>query len=384
MGWREPFCQRPQPGFQKHNLASSTLSLCPVCVILLKETQTVELLDGDSMSILIVDDSLVSRTFISDLLIEVGYTDLLLCDSVEAAYREIGFDDPEKTATDLDLILLDINLPGKSGIEACREFSEHDIFCDVPIIIISGTDYLDGLDAAFSVGASDYITKPPSHTELLARVRSALRLKAEMNRRKAREEDLLILNDRLAEINRELERLSTTDSLTGLANRRSFNEFLSREWLREQREKQPFSVIMIDIDFFKKYNDHYGHLEGDVCLQKVAWALQGALCRPGDLLTRYGGEEFVAILPHTELKGAVELAATFHDRIRQLQLPHEESPVASTVTISAGIACVIPNQSLSPSQVVAMADKALYEAKQAGRNQSAVAAPPTSEKQTLN
>jgi PleD family two-component response regulator len=222
------------------------------------------------MSILIVDNSLVSRTFISDLLNEVGYAELILSDSIEDAYKTIGFDNPETTATDLDLILLAINLPGKSGIEACREISEHEFFCEVPIIVISGTDHLDGLEAAFSDGATDYITKPPSHTELLSRIRSALRLKTEMNHRKAREEDLLVLNERLADMNRELERLSTTDSLTGLANRRSFNEFISREWLREQREQQPFSVIMIDIDHFKKYNDRYGHLEGDVCSQRVS------------------------------------------------------------------------------------------------------------------
>jgi len=334
------------------------------------------------MSILIVDDSLVSRTFISDLLIEVGYTDLILCDSVEDAYQNIGFNDPDTTETDLNLVLLDINLPGKSGIDACREFTAHDIFCDVPIIIISGVDYLDGMDTAFSAGATDYITKPPSHTELLARVRSALRLKNEMNRRKAREEDLMVLNERLAEMNLELERLSVTDSLTGLANRRSFNKFLNREWLREQREQQPFSVIMIDIDHFKKYNDAYGHLEGDVCLQKVSWALQSALCRPGDLLARYGGEEFVAILPHTDLSGASELAAAFHSQVQKLAIPHSDSPVSSIITISIGIASVIPNQSLSSTQVVAMADEALYQAKQTGRNQSVIAKTSTCDDQT--
>ena len=334
---------------------------------------TDRILYGDSMGILIIDDSIVSQSFIGDLLNEVGYADLTLCGSVEEAYQAIGFYEPDRTETDLDLILLDINLPGKNGIEACRELSEHAIFGDVPIIIISGVDYLEGLDSAFSAGAIDFITKPPSHTELLARVHSALRLKTEMNRRKAREADLLVLNERLAEVNQELERLSVTDSLTGLANRRCFNEFLNREWLRDQREQQPFSVIMIDIDHFKKYNDHYGHLEGDVCLQKVSWALQGALCRAGDLLARYGGEEFVAILPHTNRQGAVELAETFHSRIRELKIPHGASPVATTVTISAGIASVHPNQSLSPSQVVAMADEALYMAKQAGRNQSVIA-----------
>jgi diguanylate cyclase (GGDEF)-like protein len=334
------------------------------------------------MSILIVDDSMVSRIFMADLLTEVGYADLILCESVEEAYRVIGFNEPEQVDTDLDLILLDINLPGKSGIDACREFSGHDVFSDVPIIIISGVDYLDGLDSAFSAGATDFITKPPSHTELLARVRSALRLKTEMNRRKAREEDLLVLNERLAEMNRELERLTVTDSLTGLSNRRFFNEFLNREWLREQRDQQPFSVIMIDIDYFKKYNDHYGHLEGDVCLQKVAWALQGALCRAGDVLARYGGEEFVAILPNTDISGAAELAAAFHAHVRKLGMPHKTSPLSSIVTISIGIASIIPNPRISPSQVVAMADEALYQAKQAGRNQSVIAKPPTNDEPT--
>ncbi len=338
--------------------------------------------NGDKMSILIVDDSVVSRTFIADLLNEVGYADLILCNSVEESYQAVEFNKPDKTETDLDLILLDINLPGKSGIDACREISGHDVFCDVPIIIISGADHLEGIDAAFSAGAADYIPKPPNHTELLARVRSALRLKTEINRRKAREEDLLVLNKRLAEMNRELERLTVTDSLTGLANRRFFNEFLNREWLREQRHQQPFSVLMIDIDHFKKYNDHYGHLEGDVCLQKVAWALQSGLCRASDVLARYGGEEFVAVLPNTDEHGAAELAATFHTRVQELALPHSESPVSPIITISIGIASVIPNRSLSPSQVVAMADEALYRAKQAGRNQSALAEPPSGDKQT--
>lgn len=333
------------------------------------------------MSILIVDDSLVSRTFIGDLLIEFGYEELNLCESVEEAYQVIGFDDAGRTATDLDLILLDINLPGKNGIEACREISRHPVFCDVPVIIISGADYLEGLDAAFAAGAVDYITKPPSHTELLARVRSALRLKTEMDQRKAREADLLVLNQRLAEMNRELERLSVTDSLTGLANRRSFNEYLHREWSREQRTQLPFSVIMIDIDHFKRYNDRYGHLEGDVCLQKVSWALQSALCRGGDLLARYGGEEFIAILPHTDEQGAADLAKAFHARIRELAIPHDASPVAPIVTISVGLASVIPNRSLSPAQVVAMADEALYQAKQFGRNRSVTAVSPPDNEQ---
>ncbi len=325
------------------------------------------------MGILIVDDSLVSRTLIADLLTEAGHKNLLLCDSAEEAYLATNFNDPDLAMTDLDLILLDINLPGISGLEACHHFSQHPVFCDVPIIIISGIGHIEGLDAAFSAGATDYITKPPSHTELLARVRAALRLKREMDQRKEREAELLILNHRLEEMNQELEKLSVTDSLTGLANRRSFNEFIHREWLREQRTQSPFSVIMIDIDHFKRYNDHYGHLEGDTCLQKVAITLQGAISRAGDLLARYGGEEFVAVLPDTDKEGAQEIATILHAQIDKLKIPHANSPVSGHVTISIGIACVIPSQGMAPENVLAMADEALYKAKKAGRNQSVLA-----------
>lgn len=340
---------------------------------------------GDRMSILIVDGSMASRIITAGLLKEVGYADcdLTLCGSVEEAYQTIGINEPDRAETDLALILLDIDLPGESGFDACRSFSRHDVFCDVPIIMTIPVAQLESLDSAFSAGATDYIITPPNRTELLAKVRFALRLKTEMNRRKAREEDLMVLNERLAELNREVERLSLTDHLTGLANRRFFNELLNREWLREQRGQQPFSVIMVDIDHFKRYNDHYGHLEGDVCLQKVAWALQGALCRAADALARYDGEEFIAILPHTDMRGATELAAAFHARVRALGLPHGESPVSSSVTISIGIASVIPNQRLSPSQVVAMAEEALCRAKQAGRNQSKTAEPRAGTEKTL-
>lgn len=324
------------------------------------------------MSILIVDDSLVSRTLIADLLKEAGYTDILLCDSVEKAFQVTHFEDHENIETTLNLILLDINLPGISGLEACHLFSQHTSFCDVPIIIISGIGYIEGLDAAFAAGAVDYITKPPSKTELLARVRSALRLNAEMNRRKDREAELLILNQRLEEVNLELEKLSATDPLTGLANRRSFNEFIHREWLREQRSQRPFSVVMIDIDYFKKYNDYYGHLAGDACLQKVAIALQATITRASDFWARFGGEEFVAVLPNIDREGAQEIAAMLLKSVEQLDIPHAESSVADHVTISVGIASVIPNHGTTPENVIAMADEALYKAKDSGRNQSVI------------
>ncbi len=326
------------------------------------------------MGILIVDDSEVFRAMTSYLLEEAGYKELLLCESAEDAFEATGFNHPETTATDIELILLDINLPGVSGLEACDLFSRHPVFCDIPIIIISGVGSIDGLDAAFSAGAIDFITKPPGRTELLARVRSALRLNNEISKRKARENELLILNQRLEEMNEALEKLSATDSLTSLPNRRIFNEFIQKEWLREQRTQRPFSVIMIDIDHFKNYNDHYGHLEGDSCLQKVAITLQSCISRAGDLLARYGGEEFVAVLPNTDKKGALDIADALHEHIKELQLPHAKSPVSANVTISIGIASVIPDQGTAPKNVIAMADEALYKAKKSGRNRTVTVA----------
>jgi len=322
------------------------------------------------MSILIVDDSELSRQFIADLLTESGYGDLICCGSAEDAFERICALDWHEGCPEVDLVLMDIRLPGMNGIRACKALREIEPFRDVPVIIISGAEHLEGLEAAFAAGAMDYITKPPHRIELLARVRSALRLKDEMDHRKAREEELLVLNERLGEANRELERQAITDGLTGLANRRYFNQFLANEWRRAARQQSPFSIIMIDIDHFKAYNDNYGHLAGDICLQKVAIALQGVVHRPGDLLARYGGEEFVIVLPDTDAEGAETLAQACHDQVKALRLPHKASPLGGTVTISIGVATRVADHLGTAAQVVARADEALYGAKSAGRNRT--------------
>ncbi len=176
----------------------------------------------------------------------------------------------------------------------------------------------------------------------------------------------------LKQANLELERLANLDSLTQVANRRGFDEYLDREWNRAQREKQPISLILFDLDYFKRYNDYYGHQAGDRCLQQVALAAQSAIARKTDLLARYGGEEFVIILPNTNSSGAVAVAETIRDRIRQLQLPHLDSRVSPWVTVSLGISTTIPTNSYKPEELIAAADAALYEAKYQGRDRSIV------------
>lgn len=169
--------------------------------------------------------------------------------------------------------------------------------------------------------------------------------------------------------NRKLEKLAVIDGLTGIANRRKFDDYIQSEWLRLAREKAPLSIILCDIDHFKLYNDTYGHQKGDCCLRQVAQAIRKVLKRPADLATRYGGEELAVILPNTSPEGAKEVANQIRLRIQSLQIPHIASPVDMYITLSQGVAGVIPNHDESPQDLIAAADANLYRAKELGRNQ---------------
>ena len=162
--------------------------------------------------------------------------------------------------------------------------------------------------------------------------------------------------------------LSYFDGLTGIANRRYFEDIAGREWRRAAREESPFSLLMVDIDFFKNYNDMYGHLAGDDCLRTVAVTLKEHLKRPGDMIARFGGEEFVILLPDTDAKNASTLAEVLRSRVEGLGIEHLESYVSDVVTISLGVACVLPDENISMSVLISNADRALYRAKKAGRN----------------
>lgn len=172
----------------------------------------------------------------------------------------------------------------------------------------------------------------------------------------------------LVKANQELELLATLDSLTGIANRRRFDEFLCREWLRLFREKLPLSLIICDVDYFKPYNDTYGHLAGDFCLQEVARTIDRCIKRPADLAARYGGEEFAVILPNTDAEGAFHVAELIRQQVERLKITHANSEVSEYVTLSLGVTSVIPNPEVNPDTLIAIADKALYSAKQQGRN----------------
>jgi len=176
-------------------------------------------------------------------------------------------------------------------------------------------------------------------------------------------------NQQLEAANKELEQLACMDGLTQIPNRRFFNEYLEKEWQRLAREQDSFALILSDIDHFKQYNDTYGHLAGDDCLKKIAQGISNCLRRPADRVSRYGGEEFVIVLPHTDLDGAVSVAESIQAEIAQLKIPHEQSTAGQYVTLSLGVSCTVPDNKQRPQALVKTADQALYQAKESGRNQ---------------
>jgi len=329
------------------------------------------------MKILIVDDSKTIRLIIKSYLTEAGYSDLLFSESALDAFEKLGINSAGAQSggagSGIDLILLDIVLPDMDGREACRMIKSVEPLQDIPVIMVTSLTEDEHLEKAFEAGATDYITKPINKIELLARARSALKLKHEMDSRKLRERKLLEVTRQLEVAVQKLNLLSSLDGLTGIANRRRFDEYMEAEWRRGRRHFKPLSLIMADIDFFKAYNDTYGHQAGDECLKAVANTIQSTLRRPEDLLCRYGGEEFAVVLPGTQKNGAVFLAETICSVVEKMAILHSGSKVSDHVTVSLGVATILPTKELSPADLISAADGALYSAKSQGRNRVMVA-----------
>jgi len=293
---------------------------------------------ADKACILVVDDERTNRKVLSDLLKEDHQ--VLPAKNGEQALRRLQND------SDIDLVLLDVMMPDLDGYEVLRRMKSDEGTKEVPVIFITALDSAHDEEKGLRLGAADYITKPFHSAIVRARVENHLRF---VRQRKL------------------LESLAGRDGLTEIHNRRSFDEFLKREWQRCRRNEQPLSLAMADVDFFKPYNDNYGHAAGDRVLKEVAGTLTSILNRPADMAARYGGEEFALLFPETKPGGAKLVAERARDAVEQLGIIHEYSPVAEHLTISVGVAGLVPEGEKCEGLVQA-ADERLYRAKEEKRN----------------
>lgn len=251
-----------------------------------------------------------------------------------------------------DLILLDIVMPGIDGFEVCRRLKADERAADVPVIFVTGHGDNDIEAEGLALGAVDFITKPIHPAVVRARVKTHLTL-----RRQAQ----------------ALRELAHVDGLTGVANRRAFDERLAMEWRRALRDQRPLGLVLFDIDDFKAYNDRYGHVVGDACLRRVAMGAAATLSRSSDFLARYGGEEFVLVLPDTDRDGALYVAERVGLAVRGLGIEHLGSSVVGGLTISLGAASVLPTEGEEEALLLRLADEQLYAAKRSGKAQSCAA-----------
>ncbi|TFW29326.1 diguanylate cyclase [Massilia horti] len=293
-------------------------------------------------AILIVDDAPINLGALHALLQQQGYQ-TFVATSAERALELAQRVRP-------DLILLDIVMPGMDGMEACRRLKADPNTAAIPIIFMSVRDEEDDIVAGFDLGAVDYMPKPLHMAEVCVRVRARLQAA-------------------------HAGQAALVDPLTRIANRRHFDSVLAKEWQRAARNGAPLSLIVLDVDHFKLYNDALGHAAGDAALQQVAAALQSHALRPTDLSARYGGEEFVLLFAETELDNAMRIAEAIREHVEGLHLPNPGVSGSAVITVSIGVASIVPSQLDAVETLFLAADRAMYEAKAAGRNRVHASAP---------
>lgn len=297
------------------------------------------------MQILVVDDNRLIRDMVSAIIVNEGYTPFA-ADGATAALSCIE-------AHEIDLILMDVEMPDVDGFALTRKIREQLGKQWIPIIFLSGQTDDQHLAKGIDAGGDDYLTKPVNSVILSAKIRAMSRI-AQMKAA-------------LDEANQQLLKLTQVDPLTEAINRRGMDETLQRAWRINQRERSELSIILLDIDHFKSYNDHYGHQQGDECLKQFSQVVKSQLHRPADMLARYGGEEFMIIMPDTPIEGAKVIAAKTIRALEDAQIPHEFSATCGHVTASLGVT----SSRFGASNIEALieqADQSLYAAKERGRN----------------
>lgn len=294
-------------------------------------------------TILVVDDMTTTLLLLHDL----------LKDTYEVKIAKSGTKALEilESPNDIDLILLDIEMPDMNGYDVCKRIKNNETIKNIPIIFITGRTSQEDEEYGLNLGAIDYITKPFNKAIVKLRIKNYL--------------DLKIKNDML-------EKLSMYDGLTNIRNRRFFDETFEKTFNEIKRDKKSLAVLMIDIDFFKPYNDNYGHGQGDETLRKVAKALEKTIKRASDFVARYGGEEFVILLKNIDKTGLQTVAKNLLEAIRELKITHEYSKVEDFVTVSIGVSyCSCPDE-ITKTELLLKADETLYNVKNSGRNNFAI------------
>ncbi|MGA7594820.1 MAG: diguanylate cyclase [Gallionella sp.] len=311
-------------------------------------------ISDNALKVLIVEDSKVTIKVLRTYLKNTGIEHPLVAETGSEALEICRNENP-------DLILLDAQLPDIDGFDIARRIRAMEGRGDWTAIIFLTSKTRDAdLAVGIEAGGDDYLMKPVSEVVLLAKIRAMQRL-VEMQR------EMVLVTRELDAANKELLRLSTMDGLTGISNRRMFDDLGKREWRRCERMKMPISLVMVDVDHFKLFNDKYGHQAGDECLKSIAAQVAKIGQRPTDLVARYGGEEFVLVLGETNTEGARWLASRLCQKVAELDIPHYATS-SRHVTVSCGVASVIPGADRSLEVLLRSADIALYRAKAAGRN----------------
>jgi len=268
----------------------------------------------------------------------------------------------------IDLLILDLDSDAQA-LDFLKTLKGDIRYKDIPIVVTSESDFDQQVRTAYAYGATDYLRKPLNPSEAKARIHASLRLNHEIDRRKARENEITEIANQLRDLTQVLMKLSLIDPLTGVANRRAFDQTVEQEFKRARRNRKPLSILLLDVDHFKNYNDTYGHQAGDLCLRKVAQEVLNTMKRPGDMLARYGGEEFAIVLPETDAAGALVIAERILIGVEKLGIRHEYNSAAPVVTVSIGASTFSGFSSeFEPSKLIESADKSLYEAKHQGRN----------------
>lgn len=299
--------------------------------------------EPDRPLILIIDDSPESIRLLSGLILDKG--DVVFATSGEAGLTLARQRRP-------DLILLDVEMPDLSGYEVCRRLKDDADTRDIAVMIVTAHHSSAHEVQALEAGAIDFLTKPLAPAVVRARVQTQLTLKRQAD---------------------ALHRQAMLDGLTGLYNRAYFHEHLELEWRRHLRQQAPLGFALLDIDYFKAFNDQYGHVAGDACLRRVAAALVASTRRPAEFVVRYGGEEFAIVMPNTSREEIGRFGQWICRQVQDLAIPHSASSVAPVVTLSAGLVVLVPGTAVTWSDLIERADRALYRAKQEGRNRAVVA-----------